>query len=148
MSKYLAGIQNAVKLSGDSFTIPGDGLLVERLPPKEAKSKSGIILDHGMNQHNGLMANVPLEVVVVAVGAGFYEEDKDVPLDTQLGDILIVGEHTVKWYSTFPVNGYTPNSLGLCNESATQIRFRGQAAYEAFERASASTSAEVEDGKA
>jgi co-chaperonin GroES (HSP10) len=135
-SKYLDAIRNAKTAAGEGgFVLPGNLLLVEKLPPAEIKTKSGLIIsDTSKMQQNTIAGNAPVQVIVVALGEGFEDEGESIPLDTSEGDILVVGDHSVKWLSTFPLIGYQPDTLGLCSEDQTQIRFRGARAYEAFQK--------------
>lgn len=141
-SKYLAQLTAAIGAAGEGgFILPGSLLLVEKLPVEEMKTKSGLIIaDNSKHQVNSLLSNAPQEVVVVALGEGFDDEGTPVPVDSQCGDILIVGDNAVKWLATFPIDGYEPNTLGICGEENTQLRFRGCAAYEAFKKGAALSS--------
>jgi co-chaperonin GroES (HSP10) len=136
-SVYLEKLQKAIEAVGPTnFVIPGALLLVEKIPKREIKSKGGIIIaDTSKKQTTSVYGDLPQEVIVVAVGAGFENEGQDVPLDTKVGDILIVGDHAVKWLGGFPVDGYEPNTLGICSEENTQARFRGVEQYDAFQQA-------------
>lgn len=137
-SKYLEQVQNAAKLVGQDFILTGNILLVERVPQDEVKTKSGLILatEGGKNQVNSIGANLPVFVHVLAAGSGYYDEEEgDVPLDTKPGDILLVGQHSVKWLSVFPIDNYEPFSVGVTSEAETQMRFRGRDAYGRFSAA-------------
>lgn len=132
---YLDRIQKAISEAkpGD-FILKGTLLLVEKLD-NEAKSSSGITL--GVSSHVQGIANQSMEKVrVLAVGEGYYDssEDKEVPLDTHAGDIIFTQGGQIKWLPTAPGLGYVGGKVGLMDESATQIRFRGEAPLKEFER--------------
>jgi co-chaperonin GroES (HSP10) len=135
-SRYVSKIQRAVQEVKDDFTLTGSYLLVEKIPQDEVKTKSGLILATGVggrDQINSISANLPCFVHVLAVGAGYVEDDgSTVPLDTAPSDILLVGQYSVKWLPVYPVDNYEPFSIGVTSEAETQMRFRGYAAYERF----------------
>lgn len=135
-SKYVSKVQQAVAACSDSFTLTGSFLLVEKVPQDEVKTKSGLILataTSGRDQQNSIGANLPCFVHVLAVGAGYVDDDgKAVPLDTQPFDILLVGQYSVKWLPVYPIDNYEPFSIGVTSEAETQMRFRGYDAYQQF----------------
>lgn len=130
MSNYLEHIQNGFKEAGkDNALLFGSTLLVE-ICEREKKTASGIILAPVQSGRE------LKECVVVATGAGYYDDDKgeDVPLDTRVGDVIYVDPANLRLLYTFPVKGYQPNTLGLIDEAQIQIRFRGKESVEAFRR--------------
>jgi co-chaperonin GroES (HSP10) len=135
MSKYLTAFRDANK---DNFKLIGDCLLIEVLKEDEFKTKSGLIIaDSTGRQVNGLSADKPTFVRVLIVGEGYYNEDdgSDVRLDSQPGDIVLVGTTSIKRFSVFgPIVNYGDTSLGLIRESDVQMRFNGQAGFDAFFR--------------
>lgn len=145
-SKYLEKVQRAVTEAKDGFVLTGNVLLVEKVPHEEVKTKSGLVLatHTGKDQVNSISANMPVFVHVLAVGSGFYDTVKDddgndvgvdVPLDTKPGDILLVGQHSARWLSVFPIDNYEPFTVGVTSEAETQMRFRGLEAYGEFAKA-------------
>lgn len=151
ISKYLDRVQSAVASCQEGFVLTGGTLLVEKIPQEEVKTKSGLILatDLGKGQVNSISANLPVFVHVLAVGSGYYDESTgaDVPLDTKPGDILLVGQHSARWLSVFPIDNYEPFSVGVTSEAETQMRFRGHDAYGQFSQALNRPAAEQVDGK-
>lgn len=134
MSKYLTAFRDSNK---DNFQLIGDCLLVEVLKEDEFKTKSGLIIaDSTGKQINGLSADKPTFVRVLLVGEGYYsEDDGDVKLDSQPGDIVLVGTTSIKRFSVFgPIVNYGDTSLGLIRESDVQMRFNGQDGFNAFFR--------------
>lgn len=139
MSEYLKAFQAAAAAEPDALTIIGDCLLVELIPDEEHKTKSGLVLASGaQNQINGLSADKPSFVRVLLVGAGYYNDadgkiGEQVPLDSKLGDIVLVGRTSIKPFSVFgKLTNYGQATLGLIRESDIQIRFRGQEGYDRF----------------
>jgi co-chaperonin GroES (HSP10) len=133
-SKYLNAFKSTATL--DSYELVGDAILVERLPPEEKKTKSGIILDTGMDhkQIGTIGADKPQFVHVLAVGKGFYNDvtGEDVPLSVNPGDIILIGTNSVKWFSLLEIANYEPYTIGLSRESEIQLRFKGPDSYEQY----------------
>lgn len=113
------------KALSDNVLITGDLLLVEEVKNEEVKTKSGLIISRDERQTNGIASSPPTFVRVLAVGPDGT---------SSVGDILLVGEYSVKYFSTFPGINATENPVGICNERETQIRFKGQEAFEEFKR--------------
>ncbi len=138
--KYLEAVQRATTEVGPAFTLMGSFLIVERVPKEEVKTKSGLFLatdDRANGQINSISANMPVWVHVLAIGAGYYDDEsgESLPLDTAPGDILLVGQHSVKWLPVYPVDNYELFSVGVTSEAETQMRFRGLDAYRRFSEA-------------
>jgi co-chaperonin GroES (HSP10) len=131
-SKYLKAFQAAGLDEGVVLT--GDFLIVEKVD-LEIKSKSGIVIAQDV-RHKGadtISANLPTFVHVLKVGAGYVAEDgSDSPLDTQPGDILLVGQASVKWLPVFGTDNYEAFTIGITREAETQLRFRGIEAYQRY----------------
>lgn len=137
-SKFLKVFTSLEATGNDFYHLIGDSLLVEEVPEEEVKTESGLILPSGtQKQVDSFDDNRPMYVRVLAVGEGHYDlNGKDVPLDTEMGDIGIVGKLSVEWFSTFAglmcnVKGHR---IGLMRESALKIRFRGQEGYDQVSR--------------
>jgi co-chaperonin GroES (HSP10) len=114
--------------------IPADGLLVERIPPEERRTQSGLILpvDVEFKQINSLQRDVPTFVHVIAVGAGYYNDEtkESVPLDSKPGQILLIGITSAKWFSDFlGIKDYSPFDIGFMRESEANIRIFGLDEY-------------------
>lgn len=133
----------AIESVGDALTIVGDCLLVERLPKKEVKFGSIIAAPSASKQITGFDSNPPEFVKVLAVGRGYYDDDKnkDVPLDLKPGNIIELGRNSVVWFSSFGTvldNQKDGTGIGLARESDHRLRFENMEAYnkfmEAFER--------------
>lgn len=133
MSRYLESIQNGIKEAGNGVVITGSTCLIE-IVEREQKTSSGLIMP---TKREG---KEYVEGIVVATGAGYYNdeaeegEERDVPLDTKVGDIVFVEPSAVKQLYMFPVKNYQPNTIGIIDESQIQIRFRGEEAIKAFKR--------------
>lgn len=110
--------------------IPADGILVERIPPEERRTQSGLILpvDVEFKQINSLQRDVPTFVHVIATGVGYYDDEtkETVPLDTKPGQILLIGITSAKWFSDFiGIADYSPFDIGFMRESEANIRIFG-----------------------
>ncbi len=127
-SKYLKAFQGA------ALDIPGDGLLVEVIKPPEMKTKSGLILAESKSHVNNISADLPTFVHVLAVGKGYYDDDggEDVPLSSHPGDIILVGQNSVRKFGFLPIEGYEPYSIGLIRDGEAQVRFKGIEDYNTF----------------
>lgn len=140
---FLSVFQKLAAQNNGDMTIVGDTLLVEDLNTgpvtKDIKGPDGkvtkLILETTLTnkQIGSIQDDRPLYVRVLAVGQGFYDSEtgKDVPLDVQVGDILLLGKLSVRWLSTFgPLIREGGNSIGICRESDKILQFRGQAGYD------------------
>lgn len=128
----LVNFQRMTEAGG--FDLIGDVLIVEEIPVEEKKTKSGLIMNTGgVRRADGLDMNQPLFVRVLAVGAGFYNDENgtDVPLECQVGDIILVGRMSVNWFSTFgPLISEANKQIGVTRESEMKMRFKGQEGYD------------------
>jgi len=79
---------------------------------------------------NGVEANRPVMCRVVAVGEGYYDDDKDVPLDSKVGDVVLVGQLSVNWFSVFgPIVCDAKTQLGITREAEIKMMVRGEENY-------------------
>lgn len=136
-SKYREAFEHAAETCKDDFEIIGDGLLVEEIPKEEIKSKGGIFMPTNtkIDSIDGLEANRPCFVRVLAVGEGYFNDKTDgtVPLNCRPGDIILVPKLSVKWLSVFGNLVSTGGAqIGLVSETSMQLRFPGDAAYDRF----------------
>lgn len=136
-SKYLKPVNTALKAALGDVEIIGDGLLIEEIPKEEIKSRGGIYMPTTtkIDSIDGLEANRPCFVRVLAVGEGYYNEktEETVPLNCRPGDIVLVPRLAVRWLSTFGnVVSTAGSQIGLISETSMQIRFKGEEAYEKF----------------
>jgi len=129
-SAYLERFKN---LNRQGIEIIGDAILVERIKEAEKKTASGIIIGIDVKNQLGTFAqDRPHWVRVLAVGEGYYNDDtgEPSPLNAQPGDIALVSQVSVKWFSTFgDLNGYQADTIGLTRDSEIQIRFKGEEGY-------------------
>ena len=119
------------------MTITGDIMLVEKMAFPEPRTASGIIMASGSHgkAFNSLEADKPNFYRVLAVGAGFYDDDtgKDVAVDTQPGSIVLLGSVSVKLFSQFPLQeAYVPDTIGIAREMDVQIKFKTEAEFVQF----------------
>lgn len=137
-SKYLEAFKAAATEARTSYHLIGDNLLVEEIPEEELKTKSGIVIATGDKRMvDGVEANRPVFVRVLAVGEGYYRDsDKEdaspqvVPLDVEAGDIILVGKLSVAWFSAYGnVVTARGSRIGRCRESDIAQRFKGEEGY-------------------
>lgn len=132
-SKYLKAFQSL------NILLTGSHLLVERPAKAELTTKSGIIIaDVSDDWVKTMGSGAPSFVHVLAVGAGHIDDNgKEMPLDTKPGNILLVGEHSVQWFTSFPgiplKGGKNESQIGIVKENATQARFESYEAFKAFQ---------------
>lgn len=138
MKQSVKAFQKAAALK-DTFKLYGDTLIVETLDmqAEQAASNSGIVVVQGDRQMGTKSANLPVFCRVLAVGAGYYdEESKEAePTDVNPGDIILIGQNSLTKFSQFgKLSTYAANEvqLGICNESAIHMRFHGDEGYEKF----------------
>jgi co-chaperonin GroES (HSP10) len=132
ISKYLARFTELASKGEALHELVGDILLVERITG-EHKTASGLVLAEDPRQRGGLQAGKPQFVIVLAVGKGWYNEEsgKEIPLDVKPGDVILIGEASVKYFSMFGgLQGYEADQIGITRESEIQLRFKGTEAYE------------------
>lgn len=128
--------------NGDMIVI-GDTLLVEPVQQAPATKdvetadgkKVSIILETKLTnrQVGSVEDDRPLFVRVLACGSGYYDDEtgKDLPLETQPGDIILMGKLSVRWLSTFgPLLREGDRQIGICRESDSILRFKGQAGFD------------------
>lgn len=139
-SLYLEKFKKLANEQSDAFTLIGDFILVERIPDEEIKRKSGLIIPDMTKRTalNTLTGDKPNWVRVLLVGPGYYSQDTDengnitertVPLDVKPGDIALVSQVSVRYFSTFAIDGYEADTIGLTKESEIQLRFHGEDGY-------------------
>ena len=129
--QYLNEFKSAAKL----FTLSGNRILVERLDTGEIKSKGGIILAESTAYKSDLKSHKPLVCMVLAVGEGYTQEDKDekIPLDVKPGDVVVLNALGVSFFSTLPgVASYTEMRVGITSESDVQMRFASLEHFEEY----------------
>lgn len=130
---YLEVFNRLRKHKGKSFVLRGNNILIE-IVEEEIKTKSGIILTAKPNQvHGSVGENKGLMGVVLEVGEGYYDEEtgETIPLDVNVGDIVLLPKYSVSLYSTFPgINAPVNNKLAMCLESEIKMIFKGQEGYE------------------
>lgn len=133
MTRYLEQFK---KLEGTKYKLAGGRMLVEILPKKEMKTTGGLIMAAPV-QHKGTADTQRAVVgVVVMVGEGYVNDDQqDVPMETKVGNVVVLNEFGLKYYSEFPgVSSYTENKLALTAESEIQMKFDSLDDLAEFER--------------
>lgn len=115
------------------FTLTGDCLLVQVLNTT-ITTKSGLHIPAVHNQITGVAADKPTLVRVLLVGEGYYDDDTnaDVPVDCNLGDILMVGQHSVKYISSMGDIMFGDADIAIVRFSEAQLHFKGQEGFDRF----------------
>lgn len=129
MPSFLPAFLAIQKELEQEFDLIGDYMLIEEMPPEEAKTAGGIHLATSAidKQIDGLEANRPVFVRVLLVGKGFYDPKSEeiIPVDVAPGAIALVGRMSVKWLSVFgPIISARSQQLGLIRESDIQLHFK------------------------
>lgn len=122
MTKYLEQFK---KLEGTKYKLAGGRMLVEILPKKEMKTNGGLIMAAPI-QHKGTADTQRAVVgVVLMIGEGYVDDDgKDVAMETKVGNIVVLNEFGLKYYSEYPgLTSYTENKLAMTAESEIQMKF-------------------------
>jgi len=117
--QYLERAQKAREKMGESFTINGDTLLIEQLQMPTIKRKSGIEIPGDMHGAREIVHNDKAQfVIVLDVGAGFYDSalEKDVPLATKPGEVLLISTLSAKYFLSLPISDYTLGRIGTTRE--------------------------------
>lgn len=134
-SKYLDRFKGLSFEGTKTHVLVGNTILVEKLKEPERKIGS-FIMPTDIKQRGSFEQDIAVFVRVLAVGEGYYDDvtKEDLPLDVQVGDIILVGQLSVKYFSFFgELQNYEPDTIGITRESEIQLRFRGEEGYkEAF----------------
>lgn len=134
-SRYSERFESLKKEGHSSFVLVGNTLLVEKIKAPERKVGS-LFVPTDVKQRGSFDQDIAVFVRVLAVGEGYYDDvtKEDLPLDVQVGDIILVGQLSVKYFSFFgELQNYEPDTIGITRESEIQLRFRGEEGYkEAF----------------
>jgi co-chaperonin GroES (HSP10) len=135
-SKYLAQFQRLVEKGSDTFTLNGDRILVEVLPKEELKIGS-IIMAPNKDHRNQTEESRACLVLVLLIGEGYVDDDgKDIPLMYKPGEILLVPEPSIRFFSQFPgLPNYTSNAIGLMREGDAHMSWDNFEQYELYKKA-------------
>jgi co-chaperonin GroES (HSP10) len=135
-SKYLEFFLSNQESIKEMMETIGNIIVLEKIKLPEMKTASGIILAEApKSQLGSLVADRPTFYRVVHVGEGYYKPEtmETVPLNSQMGDIVLIASASVKHFSSFPLVGaYEADSIGIAADENVQIRFKGQEAFERF----------------
>jgi co-chaperonin GroES (HSP10) len=132
-SNYLTRFTRLAEQGQDAFRLVADIVVVERLREPEKVTASGIVYAVDVKNQLGTFAkDRPHWVRVLAVGNGHYDEvtGEAVPLDVKPGDIGVVAEVSVKYFSTFgDMDGCAADTIGFTREAEFQLIFNGEDGY-------------------
>lgn len=133
-SKFAAAFRRLSESGADLFELRGSSIIVEVLPEDEIKTKSGLILAAKPEQlHGSVLQHKALIGLVLAVGAGYYDDEtkEDIPLEVQPGDIVLLPQFAITPLSTFPgLDSVTNNRLGIIKDESIIFRYKGKDALE------------------
>ena len=102
---------------GNKPSLVGDRLIVELLPAQEIK-RGSIIIQSDSKQVGGADAFKPVLALVLWKGEGYVDsEGNDVPVKYNPGEVVMLSQLGLKYYSTFPGLDYTENKLALTRQS-------------------------------
>lgn len=125
VSKYFKRFK---RLHDDFFSsimmIRGDNVLVERLPPLEVKTKSGLIIAEAKTHKNTVQDTCTEFGLVLATGPGqVFEDGTLAPCDAKPGDVVLLPQGTF-WYGAFGhIADYTPYTIGRLRDGQIPIWF-------------------------
>lgn len=123
-SRYLEKFERLLKSECNDLILMGDNILVERLPPLELKTKSGIIIADAKT-HRETSHDAATEFgVVLMTGPGQVMEDGSVLPCESLPGLVVLLPGNVTWYSQFGhIAGYEPYSIGRLRDSQVPMWF-------------------------
>lgn len=132
MAKLINAFKSLNDVRKETFHLIGDICFVQVLD-QEVKTKSGLVLaDHAKQIMNGVGPDKPTICRVLMVGEGEVDADgNDLPLEVNVGDIVIVGKHAVKIISSLgnTVLHEDKTEVGMIKAAEIQMRFFGEEAY-------------------
>lgn len=143
-SLHLKAFEEVTKHCGDHYELIGDVLVVEEIDLGEAKKTVKradgsfaeiITASGGAKRTDGLEMNKPVFCRVMQVGKGYYdpETDKQIDLEVEVGDVILVGRMSVTWFSVFgTLTSQAGRQIGIVRENEIRMRFKGEAGYEAY----------------
>ena len=137
-SKYLARFQKLGEIKKDlGFRLNGSRLLVEILPAKEIKTASGLVLSSPDTYKATADSYRALLGIVLMTGEGYVDDEgADVPMETKVGQIVVLNEFGLKYYSQFPgIADYTKNTVAMTSESEIQMSFDSIEEFIKYEQA-------------
>lgn len=137
-SKYLARFQKLGEVKKDiGFRLNGSRLLVEILPAKEIKTASGLVLSSPDTYKATADSYRALLGIVLMTGEGYVDDEgADVPMETKVGQIVVLNEFGLKYYSQFPgIADYTKNTVAMTSESEIQMSFDSIEEFIKYEQA-------------
>lgn len=141
---YVKQFKALASNASEFYELIGDCILVEKtVEDSDVREKTLAggqklyLADDRKHVVGSMKENRPIWVRVLAVGKGFYNDEtkEDVPLNVNVGDIVLVSQMSTKWFSEFgEMQDYKPEWVGLTRESEIQLRFKGESGYnKAFE---------------
>ena len=134
-SKHLLEFEK-LKQKEINFTLYTDRILVEKLPPFEAISKSGLITHtETSNRRDHFDEKKAHFVVTLLVGQGYFDSDTQdtIPLEVKPGDVLMVPAHSTHWLTQFGLlANYERGDIGLTTEPEVHFNFGPIKNFEKF----------------
>jgi len=133
-SKYLASFERLKAEGAGLYMLPGNRLIIEVFEKEELKTSGGIFVGVDQRDHRSTtQENRALVGLVLLSGSGYTDADGEtVELDYQPGNVVILSEYGVKYYSEFPGITVTKQTLGMTADSEVSMSFPS---IEAFNKA-------------
>lgn len=131
-TKYLNRFE---KLTSSDLPMRGNRLLLELLPKQEVKTKGGLVIATSLTDHRSTTVENAADVaVVLAVGEGYYGDDgAAVPMDIQVGNVVLISRYGMRTYSSFPgISDYVADTIALARDSDTHVKWDSIEAFEAY----------------
>ena len=124
-SKFLSRFEKVRAEAPNTFRLNGSRIFVEVMTEEsagaEVKSAGGLIIAQSKDMRADLRFQKPVIAVVLQCGAGYYDEDapdKPIPLDYEPGQVVMISDAGLKYYSVFPGLGtFTENRFAMTLES-------------------------------
>lgn len=138
-SKHLERFQRLE--SHGSEILRGNRMLVELIEKEELKTAGGLIIANVESDHRtDTEVNRPTMAIVLAVGPGYYDDKtgKDVPLDLQPGNVVLLSQMGLKILTEVP--GYSAyvrsknDTIALTRDSEVHLKWKSAKDYEAYKQ--------------
>lgn len=123
------------KLAASDIPLRGNRLLIEILPPVEVHTKGGLVVATSLADHRSTVKDNAADVgVVLAVGSGYYNENGDsVPLDIEVGNVVLITRYGLRLYSVFPgLDSYVADTIALARDSDIHAAWKDIASFETY----------------
>lgn len=126
-SRYMESFKRLKEQAPDSLRIMSNVLIIEKMAPEPEKKVGSLYIPTDVKGvKNTLDSDKPQFVHVLATGEGYIDDEGlAVPLTTQVGDIVLVGNVAVHWFSLFDIDNYESYSIGICLDTEVKLIYKG-----------------------